>query len=107
MAKYADGCNLFGSPETVRKKLDILKEHCKTVGRDYDSILKTKLGAIIIDDNNEMVKNRVLETFRGTPEEQIKEFVIYGTPEDVSRQIEMLEEVGIQYLIVDLEWLLI
>jgi F420-dependent oxidoreductase-like protein len=103
VAKHADACNLFGSPETVRKKLDILKEHCKTVGRDYDSILKTKLGAIIIDDNSEMVKNRVRETFRGIPEEQIKEFVIYGTPEDVLRQIEILEQVGIQYLIVDLE----
>jgi F420-dependent oxidoreductase-like protein len=103
VAKYADACNLFGSPETVRKKLDILKKHCKSVGRDYDSILKTKLGAIIVDDNSDMVKNRVQETFRGIPEEQIKEFVIYGTPEDVSRQIEMLEQVGIQYLIVDLE----
>ncbi|MFL6441595.1 MAG: LLM class F420-dependent oxidoreductase [Nitrososphaeraceae archaeon] len=103
VAKHADACNLFGSPETVRKKLDILKEHCKTVGRDYDSILKTKLGAIIIDDNSDMVKNRVRETFRGIPEEQIKEFVIYGTPEDVLRQIQILEQVGIQYLIVDLE----
>jgi F420-dependent oxidoreductase-like protein len=103
VAKYADACNLFGSPETVRKKLDILKEHCKSVGRDYDSILKTKLGVIIVDDNKEMAKNRVRQTFRGIPEEQIKEFVIYGTPEDVSRQIETLEQVGIQYLIVDLE----
>jgi F420-dependent oxidoreductase-like protein len=68
VAKYADACNLFGSPETVRKKLDILKEHCKSVGRDYDSILKTKLGAIIVDDNTDMVKNRVRETFRGIPE---------------------------------------
>ncbi|MBV9179196.1 MAG: LLM class flavin-dependent oxidoreductase [Nitrososphaeraceae archaeon] len=103
VAKYADACNLFGSLETVRKKLDILKEHCKSVGRDYNSILKTKLSAIIVDDNSDVVKNRVGETFRGIPEEQIKEFVIYGTPEDVSRQIQMLEEVGIQYLIVDLE----
>src|ERR671933_711791 len=103
VAKYADACNLFGSPETVRKKLDILKEHCKSVGRDYDSILKTKLAAIIVDDVSRQIKNRVRETFRGIPEEQIKEFVIYGTPEDVSRQIEILEQVGIQYIIVDLE----
>ena len=103
VAKYADACNLFGSPETVRKKLDILKEHCKSVGRDYDSILKTKLAAIVVDDNSDMVKNRIQDTFRGIPEEQIKEFVIYGTLEDVSRQIQVLEEVGIQYLIVDLE----
>src|SRR5215204_3120701 len=103
VAKYADACNLFGSPDTIRKKLDVLKDHCKSVGRDYDSILKTKLGAIIIDDNKEMAKNRVRQTLRGIPEEQINEFVIYGTPEDVSRQIEILEQVGIQYLIVDLE----
>jgi F420-dependent oxidoreductase-like protein len=103
VAKYADACNLFGSPETVMKKLDILKEHCKSVGRDYSSILKTKLCVIIVDDNNDMAINRVRKTFGGMPEEQIKEFVIYGTPEDVSRQIEILEQVGIQYLIVDLE----
>jgi hypothetical protein len=29
--------------------------------------------------------------------------VIYGTPEDISRQIELIEQAGIQYLIVDLE----
>src|ERR671910_76125 len=103
VAKYADACNLFGSSETVRKKLDILKEHCKSVGRDYHSILKTKLSAIIVDDNNDMAKNRVRKTFGGIPEEQIKEFVIYGTPEDVSRQIETFEQVGIQYLTVNLE----
>ena len=103
VAKYADACNLFGSPETVRKKLDVLKDHCKSVGRDYDSILKTKLGAIRVDENNDMAKNRVQQTFRGIPEEQIKEFVIYGTPENISRQIETFEQVGIQYLIIDLE----
>jgi F420-dependent oxidoreductase-like protein len=103
VAKYADACNLFGSIETVRKKLNILKEHCKSVGRDYDSILKTKLGAIVVDDSKEMAKSRVQQTFKGIPEEQINEFVIYGTPEDVSRHIELLEQAGIQYLIVDLE----
>jgi F420-dependent oxidoreductase-like protein len=103
VAKYADACNLFGSAETVRKKLNILKEHCKSIGRDYDSILKSKLGAIVIDDNKEMAKSRVQQTFKGIPEEQINEFVMYGTPEDILREIELLEQAGIQYLIVDLE----
>ena len=103
VAKYADACNLFGSTESIKKKLDILKEHCKSVGRDFDSILKTKLGTIVLDDNREAAKNRVEETFRGVPEEQIKEFVIYGTPEDILKQIEALQQVGIQYLIVNLE----
>ncbi len=103
VAKYADACNLFGSPETLKKKLEVLKEHCKSVGRDYDSILKTKLGTIVVDDDKDMAKNRVQENFRGMPEEQIKEFVISGTPEDIQRQIEALEQVGIQYLIVNFE----
>ena len=103
VAKYADACNLFGSTESIKKKLDILKEHCKNVGRDFDSILKTKLGTIVLDDNREAAKDRVEETFRGVPEEQIKEFVIYGTPEDILKQIEALQQVGIQYLIVNLE----
>jgi F420-dependent oxidoreductase-like protein len=103
VAMYADACNLFGSPETLKKKLDILKEHCKSVGRDYDSILKTKLGTIVVDDDKDNAKSRVQKNFRGMPEEQIKEFVIYGTPEDIQRQIEALEQVGIQYLIVNFE----
>jgi len=103
VAKYADACNLFGSTESIKKKLDILKEHCKSVGRDFDSILKTKLGTIVLDDNREATKDRVEETFRGVPEEQIKEFVIYGTPEDILKQIEALQQAGIQYLIVNLE----
>jgi len=102
VAKYADACNLFGSAETLKRKLNVLKEHCKSVGRDYDSILKTTLGAIIIDDDKEIAKKRVQQITR-MPEEQIREFAIYGTPEDVSRQIKLLEEVGIQYLIVDLD----
>jgi F420-dependent oxidoreductase-like protein len=103
VAKYADACNLFGSAETVKKKLDILKEHCRSAGRDYNSILKTKLGVVIIDDDRQMAKRRVQEAFIGMPEAQLREFAIYGTPDDVLKQIGELEEVGIQYLIVDLE----
>jgi F420-dependent oxidoreductase-like protein len=40
VAKYADACNLFGGPDT-QHKLDVLKQHCENVGRDYDDIEKT------------------------------------------------------------------
>ena len=103
VAKYADACNLFGSAETVKRKLNILKDHCKSVGRDYDSILKTKLGIIVVDDDKQMAEKKIKQLFKGMPEEQIREFAIYGTPEDLLRQIELLEQVGIQYLIVDLD----
>ncbi|MPZ08298.1 MAG: TIGR03560 family F420-dependent LLM class oxidoreductase [Nitrososphaeraceae archaeon] len=103
VAKYADACNLFGSAETVKKKLDILKTHCRNVNRDYDSILKTKLGVVAIDNDGLMAKKKVQQAFIGMPEAQLREFAIYGTPEDVLKQIKEFEDVGIQYLIVDLE----
>jgi F420-dependent oxidoreductase-like protein len=44
VAKYADACNLFAtSPEEVTHKLDVLRAHCDTLGRDYDRIAKTAL----------------------------------------------------------------
>ncbi|HEY6885356.1 MAG TPA: LLM class flavin-dependent oxidoreductase [Nitrososphaeraceae archaeon] len=58
VAKYADACNIFGSVETVKRKLGVLKEHCGSVGRDYESILKTKLGLVVTDDNKEMARKR-------------------------------------------------
>jgi F420-dependent oxidoreductase-like protein len=46
VAQYADACNLFGDPETVAHKLDVLKGHCEAVGRDYAQIEKTVLGTV-------------------------------------------------------------
>ncbi|WP_433720281.1 LLM class F420-dependent oxidoreductase [Actinoplanes sp. CA-051413] len=40
VARYADSCNLFAVPE-VEHKLDVLRQHCATEGRDYDAIEKT------------------------------------------------------------------
>ncbi len=40
VARYADACNLFPTPE-VGRKLDVLKAHCEAEGRNYDEIEKT------------------------------------------------------------------
>lgn len=40
VAKYAQACNLFPSPE-LGHKLDVLREHCEREGRNYDEIDKT------------------------------------------------------------------
>jgi hypothetical protein len=50
-----------------------------------------------------MAEKRVQQISRVMPKEQLGEFLIYGAPEDVLKHIELLEEVGIQHLIVDLE----
>jgi hypothetical protein len=44
VARYADACNLFGAPPAdIAHKLDVLRGHCETEGRDYDRIAKTVL----------------------------------------------------------------
>ena len=40
VARYADACNLFQTPDLARK-LDVLRAHCDAEGRDYDEITKT------------------------------------------------------------------
>ena len=49
VARYADACNLFAAPgeeglAMLRHKLEVLREHCETEGRDFDTIEKTVLG---------------------------------------------------------------
>jgi F420-dependent oxidoreductase-like protein len=47
VAKYADASNIFAGPnagpEAVGAKLEVLREHCKREGTDYDRIRKTIL----------------------------------------------------------------
>jgi len=52
VAQYANACNLFPTPE-IPRKLDILREHCKAVGRNYDDIEKTSLFTFDLGDNGE------------------------------------------------------
>src|SRR5580700_8555805 len=40
VAQYADACNVFAGRDEARK-LDVLRQHCEAVGRDYDTIYKT------------------------------------------------------------------
>jgi F420-dependent oxidoreductase-like protein len=43
VARYADECNLIGAPDAIAAKLDILRAHCETEGRDYATLNPTVL----------------------------------------------------------------
>jgi F420-dependent oxidoreductase-like protein len=60
VAKYADACNLFPSPELAHK-LDVLRAHCEREGRDYDEIEKTTLLGVDAETN----PAELLEQLRG------------------------------------------
>lgn len=67
VAQYADACNLFGEPDHVSHKLDVLRRHCDAVGRDIREIEVTAL--------------------LSTPDN--------GTPDDVLRSAEDYAAVGV------------
>lgn len=48
VAQYGDACNLFApmGAGDLRRKLDVLREHCQALGRPYDAIERTTLDTI-------------------------------------------------------------
>ncbi|MEO5940226.1 MAG: LLM class F420-dependent oxidoreductase, partial [Candidatus Limnocylindrales bacterium] len=46
VAQYADATNVFGGPEAIAHKYEVLREHCAAVGRDYDEIERSNLQTI-------------------------------------------------------------
>jgi alkanesulfonate monooxygenase len=62
VAKYAQACNLFPSPE-LEHKLDVLRGHCEEIGRDYDDIEKTVMLPLDPGRDGENI-DRILEQLR-------------------------------------------
>jgi alkanesulfonate monooxygenase len=54
VAKYAQACNLFATPE-LPHKLDVLRQHCEREGRDYDDIEKTVMMSFDVGPDGERV----------------------------------------------------
>jgi F420-dependent oxidoreductase-like protein len=54
VARYAQACNFFPTPEMPRK-LEVLRAHCEAEGRDYDEIEKTCMFNFDVGANGEKV----------------------------------------------------
>jgi alkanesulfonate monooxygenase len=66
VAQYAQACNLFATPD-VAHKLDVLREHCANVGRDYDEIEKTVMMRLDLGADGEHL-DETLDQMRGYAE---------------------------------------
>jgi len=92
VAQYADACNLFGrSPEFVRDKLAVLREHCERLGRPYDEIEKSVLTSIDLDTES---TDAVVERFGGLAEAGAQHivFAVRGVT-DIARMERIATEV--------------
>jgi hypothetical protein len=48
VAQYGDASNVFGGPEGIHRKWQVLREHCDAVGRPFDEIERTTLQSVSV-----------------------------------------------------------
>ena len=97
-AELADKWNWFGSPETYRRKVDILMNYCKEVERDFDEITLTWTGRIVVV-GNEREKEEIAKKYLWrniTPQEYVERNIV-GTEEEVIDKINyFIDELGVR-----------
>jgi F420-dependent oxidoreductase-like protein len=106
VAKHADRYNnFFGSPEELKKKMVVLKEHCHTFRRDYKEIQHSVVLPCIITESEEDV-NQILTRYKRN-DKTIKQYLNYlvggitiGVPEKILKGINEYVELGVTHLII-------
>jgi len=101
IAEYADRVN-FGGPELVSERIEVLKSHCNSVGRDYDSLEKTLSIAVVLKRNREeylddMKRRFIADGGHGDFDDWLgraEDYYVSGTPEECVMQLQPFLELG-------------
>jgi len=97
VAQFGDACNVGGDPDTIRHKLGVLREHCATVGRNYDDIVKSAEAEVLVigrGDDPERARTRA----RGY--ESFREGTLVADADTVAAHLRTLIDAGIDYFII-------
>jgi F420-dependent oxidoreductase-like protein len=97
VAKYADGCNVFGDVDRVRHLLDVLERHCSDVGRDSSEITKTRMATVFLAPTREEGEKRAehLDAAR-------RSMAFVGDPDSVAEDAQAVLDAGIEGLTISL-----
>jgi F420-dependent oxidoreductase-like protein len=102
VAKYGDYANYGGDAETFRHKTEVLQDHCRDVGRDFDEITLSRSFECLIAEDESALQDKLAEVERLLPEgrtmEEWSRIPIVGTPEQVAAQIAEYRGLGIDYV---------
>ena len=104
-AKHATGSNLFGSPETVAKKAQLLEQFCGDIGRDFDEIELSVHSDIAIASTSAAAEAEMSRavTRDGQNVEAQRDLWVTGTPAQVVEQVGRYAEVGVSHWIVHMD----
>jgi F420-dependent oxidoreductase-like protein len=77
VAKYGDACNLyaFDGPAVVRAKLEVLRRHCEELGRPFEEIERTALGAFDLGSGGTRPR-QAIEYCRGMSDAGIQHLIV-------------------------------
>ena len=96
VAKYGDGCNLFGGPDQIKHLLGVLERHCSDVGRDPAQITKTAMGRVLVGATHEAAQAKVdVLRAQGLSDEALAAMVT-GDPDTVGERVQALKEIGLE-----------
>ena len=102
VARYADICNVFGGPDTLRKNVEILHNHCADVGRDPSEIKVTRLGSLFLARSADEAEQFRQGVAGAMGEEWAREAATFGDADSVGEQLRGLVDAGAQELIFNL-----
>jgi F420-dependent oxidoreductase-like protein len=99
VAQYGDACNVVGDLATIKHKFDVIKQHCETVGRDYESIHRTSIAVCSIGETDEEAIARIPLAARSNFGDRINAGLI-GSPATIRQRLADYEAAGVQELIL-------
>ncbi len=97
VAQYGDACNLTGDLPAIQRKLAALKQHCASVGRNYESIRRTVTAFCCLGETDEQAQAKFPTAFLGRP---VAAGALIGSPRTVRERLTELEEAGVQEVIL-------
>src|SRR5437667_8534371 len=98
VAQFGDACNVSGDLKTLEHKFAVLKQHCESVGRDYESIYRTASAFCSIADSDEEALALVPEIYKS----ELNETSLVGSPATIRQRITAMEALDVQEIIMDL-----
>src|SRR5207245_11565825 len=101
VAAEADGYNLNeGTIDEFKVRLPKLRQLCKEMKREYDSIEKSWLGTVLIGENSDQVRSK-LKKYQPTAisAERYLGPAVMGPPNECIRKIEQYKELGVTHFI--------
>ncbi len=99
VAQYADACNVGDDPATMKQKFAVLKQHCETVGRDYESIHRTSTTFCLMADSDEQALAQIPAELKARLGESVNTALI-GSPDTIRQHLATYEDAGVQELLM-------